>query len=146
MNYDYRFIIKELGEEFKGQFICLGENTEKYITSSVPIGKEVKRIGKNEEELQKPHLTDYNLLIGQDFWQGHYQILFIILLKKFIKLNVNTNMIITNVKHVELNTRIVTVLEYTSGRDYIIEYKCLCCNKTYLKKFDENFKKKFANT
>ena len=27
-NYDYHFIIKELGEEFKKQFVCLGENTE----------------------------------------------------------------------------------------------------------------------
>ena len=38
--YDYHFIIKELAEEFKGQFECLGENTEKYITFSVPIKKE----------------------------------------------------------------------------------------------------------
>ena len=35
--YDYYFIIRELAEEFKGQFECLGENTEKYITFSVPI-------------------------------------------------------------------------------------------------------------
>ena len=35
--YDYHFIIRELAEEFKGQFECLGENTEKYITFSVPI-------------------------------------------------------------------------------------------------------------
>ena len=35
--YDYHFIIKELAKEFKGQFECLGENTEKYITFSVPI-------------------------------------------------------------------------------------------------------------
>ena len=38
--YDYHFIIRELAEEFKGQFECLGENTEKYITFSVPIKKE----------------------------------------------------------------------------------------------------------
>ena len=31
-NYDYHFIIKELAEEFKKQFTCLGENTEKHIT------------------------------------------------------------------------------------------------------------------
>ena len=30
--YDYQFIIKELAEEFEGEFECLGENTEKYIT------------------------------------------------------------------------------------------------------------------
>ena len=38
--YDYRFIIKELADEFKGQIECLGQNTEKYITFSVPIKKE----------------------------------------------------------------------------------------------------------
>ena len=38
--YDYHVIIKELAEEFKAQFECLGENTEKYITFSVPIKKE----------------------------------------------------------------------------------------------------------
>ena len=39
-NYDYHFIIKELAEEFKGEFECLGENTEKYISFSVLIKKE----------------------------------------------------------------------------------------------------------
>ena len=37
---DYHFIIKKLAKEFKGNFECLGENTEKYITLSVPIKKE----------------------------------------------------------------------------------------------------------
>ena len=36
-NYDYQFIIKELAEEFEGDFECLGENKEKYINFSVPI-------------------------------------------------------------------------------------------------------------
>ena len=39
--YDYHFIIKQLAEEFKGKFECLGENTEKYNIFSVPIEKEV---------------------------------------------------------------------------------------------------------
>ena len=43
-NYDYHFIIKELAEEFEGQVTCLGEHTEKYITFSVLIEKEVIRI------------------------------------------------------------------------------------------------------
>ena len=38
--YDYHFIIRELAEEFKGQFECLEENTEKYITFSARIKKE----------------------------------------------------------------------------------------------------------
>ena len=33
-------MIKKLAEEFKGDFECLGENTEKYITFPVPLEKE----------------------------------------------------------------------------------------------------------
>ena len=40
--YDYHFIINELVKEFKGNFECLGENTEKYITFSVPIKKKIE--------------------------------------------------------------------------------------------------------
>ena len=40
--YDYHFIIKELVKEFNGNFECLGENTEKYITFSVPIRKKIE--------------------------------------------------------------------------------------------------------
>ena len=47
-NYDYYFIIKELAEEFRGQFSSLGEI---YITFSVPKEKEV--IGKNGEKITK---------------------------------------------------------------------------------------------
>ena len=45
--YDYHFIIREVAEEFEGEFECLGENTEKYITSSVPIKKEITKKDKN---------------------------------------------------------------------------------------------------
>ena len=44
--YDYHFIIKELVKEFDGNFECLGENTEKYITFSVPLKKEIKNKNK----------------------------------------------------------------------------------------------------
>ena len=40
--YDYHFIIRELVKEFEGNFECLGENTEKYITFSVPIKKRIE--------------------------------------------------------------------------------------------------------
>ena len=42
--YDYHFIIKKLVEEFEGEFECLGENTEKYATFSVPLKKENGKI------------------------------------------------------------------------------------------------------
>ena len=62
-----------------------------------------------EKKLQKIYLTYHNLLIVQDLWQAHYEILSIIFLKEFIELNVNTDIIIKNVKHLELNISIATV-------------------------------------
>ena len=38
----YHFINKELVKEFEGNFECLVENTEKYITFSVPIKKKTE--------------------------------------------------------------------------------------------------------
>ena len=52
-NYDYHFIIRELAEEFKKQFTCLGENTEKYITFTAPIDKKLRELIKMEKKLQK---------------------------------------------------------------------------------------------
>ena len=68
---------------------------------TVPIENEVTKIDKMEKELQKIYLTYYILLIAQDLWQAHYQILSIIFLKGFIELNVNSDTMIKNVKHVE---------------------------------------------
>ena len=59
--------------------------------------------------MQKIYLTYYNSLIPQDLWQAHYQILSIIFMTEFMKLNVNMNTIIKNVKLVELNIRIATI-------------------------------------
>ena len=61
-----------------------------------------------EIKLQKIYLTYYNLLIVQDLWQAHYQILSIIFLKEFVKLNVNTDKMTKNVKLAELNIKIVS--------------------------------------
>ena len=62
-----------------------------------------------ERKLQKVYLTCYNLLIAQDLWQAHYQILSIIFLKKFMKLNKNTGTMIKNVKLAKLHTKCATV-------------------------------------
>ena len=64
---------------------------------------------KMEKKLQKTYCTYYNLLIAQGLWQAHYQILSIIFLKEFIELNVNTDMMIKNVKLVELNISIANI-------------------------------------
>ena len=76
-----------------------------------------------EKKLRKIDLTYYNSLIAQDFWQALYQILSIIFLKEFIELNENSDTIIKNVKHVELN-----------------------CNKNYQHKSDQKLKERFFNT
>ena len=59
-----------------------------------------------EKKLRKIYLTYYNILIAQVLWQAHYQILSIIFLKEFIELIVNADMMIKNVKLVELNISI----------------------------------------
>ena len=59
-----------------------------------------------EKTLKRPYPTNYNLVIVQDFLQAHSKIS----LTEFIKLNANMVMIIKNVKCVELNTRIVSVV------------------------------------
>ena len=104
-NYHYHFIIKQLAEQFEEQFTCLGENTGKYITFTILIEKKFTRI---EKQLQKIYPKYYNLLIAQDLWQVHYQILLIIILEEFIKLNVKTDTIIKNVKYEKLNKGIAT--------------------------------------
>ena len=63
---------------------------------------------KMEKKLQKQYLIDYILLIMQDLWQAHCQVLFIILLEGFIKLNLHRDSMIKNIKLVELNTKILT--------------------------------------
>ena len=72
-------------------------------------------------------------MTAQDLWQAYHQILSITFLKEFIKLNVNSDMIIKNAEHVELHKKIATAFFN------LIEYKCLCCNKNY-QQFDENLK------
>ena len=54
--YNYHFIFKELASEFKGNFECLGENTEKYITFSVSIKK--KTYNKDLEITYKVKFID----------------------------------------------------------------------------------------
>ena len=66
-----------------------------------------------EKKLQNSCPTGYNLLIVQDLSQGHYQVLLIILLTEFIKLSINTNTMIKNVKLAELNTNIATAFANT---------------------------------
>ena len=42
--YDYLFIIKELAKEFKGQFECIGENTENILPFQYQLKKNIMMI------------------------------------------------------------------------------------------------------
>ena len=99
-----------------------------------------------EKKLQNIYLTYYSLLILQDLWQVHYQILLIIFLKEFIESNVNLDTMIKNLKHGIKYKYCDCFLEYMNFKDDSIEYKCLCCNKDYQHKFDEKLKEQFFNT
>ena len=57
-----------------------------------------------KEKSQKIQLTYYNLLKAQYLSQAHYQILSVIFLKESIKLNVNLDTMIKNVKLAELKS------------------------------------------
>ena len=82
---------KELAEEFKKQFTCLGENTEQCITFTVSIKKKLQELIKMKKKLQKIYVVYYDLLIVQHLSQAHYQIFSITFLGEFIDLNINTD-------------------------------------------------------
>ena len=75
-------------------------------------------------------------IVSKRFMEVHYQNWLILLLKEFIKLNVNTDTIIKYLKRVELYSKIATDLK-------IIKKEL---SKDYQKNFDENLKKRFFNT
>ena len=51
----------------------------------------------------------------QDLWQTHYQILLIILLKEFIKVNVNTDTTTNKVKLADLSAKVVSAVLNTQA-------------------------------
>ena len=87
-----------------------------------------------EKKLQKPYLTNYNLQI-KDIWQVYYQTLLIILLKEFIKLNVDIGMIIKKCEMCGIKSKhCMCCLEYINFKGDLIQCECLCCNKNHQKK------------
>ena len=72
------------------------------------------------KKLQKMYLTYYKFVDSAKFMaQAHSQILSIIFLKEFIKLNVNTSTMIKNVKLVELHSKYATVFFNTQTLEII---------------------------
>ena len=121
--YDYYFKIKELAKEFEGQFKCLGENTEKYITFSVPIKKELNN-GKT---------IAYTLKFIDSF--------------RFMS-NSLPNLIdnLSEGFHNKKYRKCKSCLEYISIEDNKLIYKCIDCNKNYKLHFNKDLINRFANT
>ena len=97
-NYDYHFIIKELGNKFEGQFECLVENTKKYKTFSIPVEKEVININKNGNENVVAISYKIRFIDSARFIVTYYQILLITSQKEFIKLNAKIVIAFLNLK------------------------------------------------
>ena len=76
--------------------------SKKYITCTFPVKKKSQEIDKNGEEITK------NISNTLQFIES--TIFLIIFLKELIELNANMDMMIKNVRHVELNTNIVKMI------------------------------------
>ena len=124
-NYDYHFIIKELANEFEGQFECLAENTEKYKTFSIAIEKEVTNIDKDGNE----SVANIFYKKCNDSWR-----FFASSLSNLVD---NLAEGIHEVKYKDCDC----FLESESVKHNLLKYKCLSWNKDYSNKLDEKLKK-----
>ena len=122
--YDYHFIIKELVKEFDGNFKCLGESTEKYITFSVPIKKKIEN--KDIEITCKIKFNDSHRIMAMS-------------LSKLID---NLSEGIHNNKCVDCKS----YLDYIKTKNERLILKCFNCEQYYKKKFNKELIKRFAST
>ena len=123
--YDYHFIIKELVKEFEGNFDCLGENTENYITFSVPLKKKIQN--KNLEIAYKIKFIDS----------------FRFMSSSLSKLVDNLSEGIHNNKCADCKSNLDYV-RITKNKKLLL--KCFNCNIYYKKKINNDLIKKFKNT
>ena len=131
--YDYHFIIKELVKEFEGNFECLGENTEKYITFSVPLKKKIGN--KNIEINYKIKFIDSYRFMSSS-------------LSKLVE---NLSEGIHNNKCVDCNycldyIKITAKPSSLERKNEKLLLKCFNCKTYYKKKFNKDLIKKFKNT
>ena len=122
--YNYHFITKELANEFEGNFECLGENTEKYITFSVPIKKRIDN--KNIDITYKIKFID------------SFRFMAILLSKLVDNLTDNSH----NDKCIKCKSNLCFV-RAINGK---LIFKCIDCEKEYEKEFNKELLERFANT
>ena len=122
--YDYHFIIEELVKEFEGNFDCLGENTEKYITFSAPLKKRIEN--KNLEITYKIKFIDS----------------FRFMSSSLSKLVDNLSEGIHNNKCADCKSN----LDYIKTKNEKLILECYNCKQRYRKKFNNELIKRFAST
>ena len=121
--YDYHFIIRELVSEFDGNFECLGENTEKYITFSVPIKKRIEN--KNIDITYKIKFIDSFRFMAKS-------------LSKLVD-NLTENIHNDNCIKCMSNLYFVNVINET------LTFECEDCKKEYKKDLNNKLKERFSN-
>ena len=114
--YDYHVIIKELVKEFDGNFQCLDENTEKYISFSVPLKKKIEN--KNIEITYKIKFIDSYRFMPSP-------------LSKLVD---NLSNGIHNNKFLDCKSCLDYVDTYTKIKNEKLLLKCFNCNTYYKKK------------
>ena len=122
--YDYHFIIKELACEFEGNFECLGENTEKYITFSVPIKKRIEN--KNMDITYKIKFIDSFRFMATS-------------LSKLVD-NLTDNI------HNDRCIKCKSNLCFVRAMNETLLFKCIDCEKEYEKGFNKELLERFSNT
>ena len=122
--YDYHFIIRKLVKEFEGNFECLGENTEKYITFSVPIKKRIKN--KDMEITYKIKFVDS----------------FRFMATSLSKLVDNLTEGIHNDKCINCKSDI----SYMKAIDETLIFRCFNCKKNYKKEINKELIERFSST
>ena len=120
--YDYHFIIKELVKEFEGNFDCLGENTEKYITFSTPLKKKIEN--KNLEITYKIKFIDS----------------FRFMSSSLSKLVDNLSEGIHKNKCADCKSN----LDYIKTKNEKLILECYNCKQRYRNKFNKELIKRFA--
>ena len=128
--YDYHFIIKELAEKFKEEFECLGKNTEKYITFSVPIKKEITKIDKDAND---------------KIMKKSYKIKFI---DSFRFMSSSLSNLVENLSeglHSDKCTDCKSCLDYMITKDDQLIFRRFECKKNYKKGFNKELIKRFEN-
>ena len=122
--YDYDFIIKELVKEFEANFDCLGENTEKYITFSVPIKKKIENKASIEINYKIKFIDSCRFMSS--------------LLSKLVD---NLSEGIHNNKCSDCESN----LDYIKIKNEKLLLKYFNCNSYYKKKFNKDLIKTFKN-